>query len=192
MRHLKLLMAVCAVFAIAGCDSNSPVQPHWAAPTHLSLSAVASGIAASAVSPSEIDLSWASSPSASGYQVFRSDHGATGGYSLIASTAAAVSTYANLGLTGSTKYCYEIRSFKTAGKNTTYSAYSDAVCATTLAPPPPPVSAPSDVDVVSVPDQYFLDVGGSPGGTTLPTRTDSASSAQASRPDRGHRRPRRR
>jgi fibronectin type 3 domain-containing protein len=113
-----------------------------------------SGITTSAVSPSEIDLSWARSPSASGYQVFRSDNGATGSYSLIASTAATVTSYADAGLTGSTQYCYEIRSFKAAGKNTTYSVYSAAACVTTLAPA---VNAPSGVDVVPVPNEYFGD-----------------------------------
>jgi len=111
-----------------------------------------SGIAASPVSSSEIDLSWGNSPSASGYQVFRSANGATGSYSLIASTAATVTSYANSGLTGSTQYCYEIRSFKTAGKNTTYSAYSAAVCATTLAPP---VEAPSGVHVIPISSDYL-------------------------------------
>jgi hypothetical protein len=153
MRHSTLLMAVCAGFIVSACDRESPVQPRSPDPILFS-SQVGSGIAASAVSPSEIDLSWANSPSASGYQVFRSDNGATGSYSLIGSTSAAVTTYANSGLTGSTQYCYEIRSFKTAGKSTTFSAYSNAACATTLVPP---INAPSVVDVVPVPNTYFVD-----------------------------------
>jgi fibronectin type 3 domain-containing protein len=152
MRHLNLLMAVCAGLAVAACDNDSPVQPRSPGPILFSTQ-VGSGLTASAISPTEIHLSWANSPNASGYQVFRSDNGAMGSYSLIASTAAAVASYANTGLTGLTQYCYEIRSFKTAGKNTTYSAYSSAACATTLAPP---FNAPSEVDVVPVMYEYFV------------------------------------
>ena len=150
----NLLMAICAGLTVAACDSDSPVQPR-SPDSILFSSQMGSGIAASPVSSSEIDLSWGNSPSASGYQVFRSANGATGSYSLIASTAATVTSYANSGLTGSTQYCYEIRSFKTAGKNTTYSAYSAAVCATTLAPP---VEAPSGVDVIPIRSDYLLDL----------------------------------
>jgi hypothetical protein len=132
MRHLKLLMAVCAAFAIAACDSNSPVQPRWSAPTHLSFSAIASGIAATAISPSEIDLTWPlGSQQVDGFQLFRSTSGATGSYSLIASTAASATSYADVGLTGGTSYCYEVRSFRRNGRNIAYSAYSAAACVTT-------------------------------------------------------------
>ncbi|MDB4870419.1 MAG: hypothetical protein JWL97_1423 [Gemmatimonadales bacterium] len=143
-RHLSLLIAVSAGIAVAACNSDSPVEPVEPFSSGSTLSRSAAGITATAVSPSEIDLSWAMSPSATGYQVFRSDNGPTGNYSLIASTAANVTSYANSGLSGSTQYCYEIRSFKTAGKNTTYSAYSAAVCATTK--PSPTFPAPTAAD----------------------------------------------
>ena len=162
MRHLNLLMAACAGFAVAACDSDSPVQPDSSGPALFSRVDAGSSFAASAISTSEIDLTWQrSSPPVDGFQVFRSTTGATGNYSLIATIAPTATSYADSGLTVSTQYCYEIRSFKTAGKNTTYSAYSASACATTLAPPPPPVNAPSDVDVVSVPDPYYVDTGGS-------------------------------
>jgi hypothetical protein len=163
MRHSTLLMAACAGFAFAACDSDSPVQPDSSGPALFSRVDAGSSFTASAISASEIDLTWQqqSSPQVNGYQVFRSTTGPTGSYSLIASTSPTATSYADAGLTVSTQYCYEIRSFKTAGKNTTYSAYSAAACATTLAPPPPPVNAPSDVDVVSVPDPYYVDTGGS-------------------------------
>jgi fibronectin type 3 domain-containing protein len=153
MRRLILLTVVCVALTVAACDSDSPVQPRELGGTPFSRGDAGSSIAVSAVSPSEIDLSWANTPSASGYQIFRSDNGATGSYSLIASTAATVTSYANTGLIGSTQYCYEIRSFKTSGRNTTYSAYSNAACATTLAPP---VNAPSDVDVVPIPSTTIV------------------------------------
>jgi hypothetical protein len=132
MRHLKLLMAVCAGFSMAACDSDSPVQPRWSAPTRFSFSTVASGIAASVVSSSEIDLTWPhGGPQVDGFQLFRSTTGPTGSYSLVASTAASVTSYADVGLNGGTSYCYELRSFKMNGRNIGYSAFSGAACVTT-------------------------------------------------------------
>jgi hypothetical protein len=156
MRRLNLLMAVCAGITLAACDRDSPVQPHSPNLAELSRDAAsASGLSASAISPSEIDLVWpGSSAPANGYQVSRSTTGATGTYSIVATTAPAATGYADLGLTGSTTYCYEVRSFKTTGKNTTYSAYSASACATTLNPP---IIPPSGVDVVPLPNGWFVD-----------------------------------
>jgi len=67
---------------------------------------------------------------------------------MIATTVASARSYPNTGLTGSTQYCYEVRSFKVTGKNTNYSAPVGPVCASTLAPPPVPPVAPSETDVV--------------------------------------------
>lgn len=136
MRRLILLMAVCAGFTVAACDSDSPFQPRSSA-SPLFSRVNASGIAASAVSPSEIDLTWeGGSTQAIGFQVFRSITGATGSYSFIATTAATATSYADVGLTESTTYCYKVRSFRTTGRNTNYSAYSEVACATTKLGPP--------------------------------------------------------
>jgi fibronectin type 3 domain-containing protein len=154
MRRLNLLVAVCVGLSVAGCDSDSPVEPQSPALTAFSRD-VGSGLSATAISPSEIDLAWPrSSGPVNGYEVFRSTTGATGPYSIVATAAATATGYADLGLTGSTTYCYEVRSFKIAGKNTMYSAFSAAACATTLAPP---ISAPSSVDVVPIPNDYYVD-----------------------------------
>jgi len=153
-RPILQLIVVCVGFTIGACDSDSPVQPREPDASSFSLSTGGSGIIASPVSPTEIDLSWRNTANANGYQIFRSDNGATGSFALIASTPASVTGYANTGLMGSTQYCYEIRSFKTAGRNTTYSAYSNVECATTLAPP---INAPSGVDVVPLPNGWFVD-----------------------------------
>ena len=143
-----VLFAVLLQGLVTACDVTAPVDPRSStalAPADASLTVSASGLSATVVSWSEIDISWASNPSASGFQVFRSTNGAAGSYVLIATPGATARSYANTGLTGSTQYCYEVRSFKTAGKNTNYSAYSGPVCATTLAPP---VVAPSETDAV--------------------------------------------
>jgi hypothetical protein len=153
-RPIFQLIVVCVGLTIGACDSDSPVQPREPDASSLSLNTGSSGIIASPVSPTEIDLSWRNTGNASGYQIFRSDNGATGSFVLIASTPASVTSYANTGLMGSTQYCYEIRSFRTAGRNTTYSAYSNVECATTFAPP---INAPSGVNVVPMPNGWFVD-----------------------------------
>lgn len=142
MRRLILLIVVCAGFALSACDSDSPVQPRSPGQALFSRD-VGFGIAASAVSSSEIDLIWQqqSSPQVNGFQVFRSTTGATGSYSLIASTASTPTSYADVGLTTGTSYCYEVRSYKTNGRNTSYSTYSEASCATTKLDPPTQVDA---------------------------------------------------
>jgi fibronectin type 3 domain-containing protein len=143
-----VLLAVLLQGLVTACDVTAPVDPKTSkglAPTDASLTATASGLSATPVSWSEIDISWANSTSASGYEVLRSTNGATGTYVVITTTGANVRSYANTGLTGSTAYCYEVRSFKNAGKNINYSAFMGPVCATTL---PPPVVAPSETDAV--------------------------------------------
>ena len=142
-----VLFALLLQGLVTACDVTAPVDPKSStalAPADASLTVSASGLSATVISWGEIDISWASNPSASGFQVFRFN-GATGSYDLIATTVATARSYPNTGLTGSTQYCYEVRSFKVAGKNTNYSAYVGPVCATTLAPP---VVAPSETDAV--------------------------------------------
>jgi hypothetical protein len=140
-----LIAALLQGIAVA-CDLTSPVNSDGKVVPDPSFTAVPSGLTASATSWSQIDLSWPRSPSADGYQVFRSANGATGSYSQVGSTPANVTSYSDQGLTGSTQYCYRLRSTKTAGRNTNLSGYSDPVCATT--PAPPPIAAPSATDVV--------------------------------------------
>lgn len=150
MRHRRLLMGVCTALAVVGCDTNSPTEPGsqnglTARDRLLFAHASGSPVTASAVSATEIDLAWQnpSPKQVDGFQIVRSTTGPNGSYSQIASLGATATRYGDVGLTPSTNYCYEIRSYKTAGRNTTYSAYSAPVCATTLAPP---VVAPSETN----------------------------------------------
>lgn len=138
--------ALLTLFATA-CDPTAPQDPNnqKPLPSEVSLMASVSSLTASAVSWNEIDLTWPSSPSASGYQVLRSTTGATGTYTVIAATFPNVGNYADKGVSPSTQYCYEVRSFKNVGRSTTFGAVSSAACATTL---PSPINAPSQIDAV--------------------------------------------
>jgi len=148
-----ILIAFLLQLAAPACDPTASVDPNdqtKLAPG-VSLIASVSTITASAASWNEIDLTWQTSPSASGYQIFRSTTGATGSYAQINSVSGNTSRYADVGLTASSQYCYEVRSFKYTGKTINYSAFSSAACATTL---PPPIIPPSEID--AVPQEYRI------------------------------------
>lgn len=140
------LIVLCLQSMLA-CDATAPMDPAKAhrltVPADPSFTIAASSVKATAISWSEIDVSWPAINSASGYEVWRSITGATGAYTLLTTTGVSSTSYANVGLSGLTQYCYEVRSFKIAGKNKNYGAFSGAVCATT---PAPPVVAPSQVN----------------------------------------------
>jgi hypothetical protein len=142
-----LLLALLVQGFATACDLKSPVEPdttRWVPPDHVSYALTLSGITASTVSWSQIEISWARTPSATGYELFRAE-GSTGSYTLLTSLEAPITSFSNGGLTGSTQYCYKIRATKNAGKSTTYSAFSSAACATTY---PPPVVSPSETEAV--------------------------------------------
>jgi fibronectin type 3 domain-containing protein len=149
-RTIRIVLLGALVEGIAlACDSPSPTDPHRIPPpTDPTYTVVPSGLSATPVSWSEIDITWPKgSNAATGYELYRSTSGVTGTYTLATSVGASDTNYADVGRTASTQYCYEIRSFKTAGKNTSYSSFSNSVCATTL---PPPVAAPSATDAVPI------------------------------------------
>jgi Flp pilus assembly protein TadG len=148
MTSARRVAAMLGGLLTLACDPTSSMDPKDRSTSFVpdvALTVSASSSNATAASWSEIDISWPRIPSASGYQVWRSGTGSAGAYTQIATTPADVLRYADTGLTGSTQYCYEVRSFKTAGKNTTYGAFSASLCATTFAPP---VVAPSQPDAL--------------------------------------------
>src|SRR5438876_1156698 len=117
--------------------SNGP-PPDTTPPT------VPTALTASAVSPSQINLSWTASSDnvgVSGYRVYR-------GGTQIATTSA--TSFANTGLSASTTYSYTVAAYDAAGN---LSAQSSSASATTPAPPdttPPTVSITSPVSGATV------------------------------------------
>src|SRR6185503_21184674 len=116
-----VLFALLLQGLVTACDVTSPVKPSDAlAVPDPALTVSASGLSATPVSWERIDIAWSGSPSASGYEIFRSDNGIAGSYFQIGSTGAGGRSYSSTGLSGSTQYCYKVRSFKLAGTNTNY------------------------------------------------------------------------
>jgi hypothetical protein len=87
------------------------------------------GLSATAISISEIDLAWAdNSPNEDGFRIERKE-GAAGIWGVIATPAADATSYPDIGLASSTKYYYRVLAYNIAGD----SAWSSEVNATTLA-----------------------------------------------------------
>lgn len=107
--------------------------------------AAPSDLTATAVSPTQVDLAWRdNSTGESGFEVHRSTTGTNGPYAKLAVTGAGIGSYSDGGVAPSTTYCYKIRAFRTTGNKKSYSAFSNAACATTpTLPSPPPPQAPN-------------------------------------------------
>src|SRR5262249_20676241 len=100
--------------------------------------AAPTGLAASAISTTRIDLSWTDTAGEIGYRVERSPNGSTG-WTEIASLNADEVTYSDLSVIAQQTYFYRVRGFNSGG----FSPYSSTASATTPAP-----SAPSGNDIV--------------------------------------------
>src|SRR5206468_2446784 len=97
------------------------------------------GLAATAISGSQIALSWAdSNTSESGFGVERSLDGVT--FAAVATTGQNVTTYTNGGLSSGVRYYYRVRALGGGNNN---SGYSNTASAVTLALDTIPPSAPS-------------------------------------------------
>jgi hypothetical protein len=84
-------------------------------------------LGASAISSSQIDLSWTdNSSNEDGFSIERKT-GSGGSYFEIATTSANIATYSNTGLSASTAYFYRARAFNSDG----YSVYSNEASSTT-------------------------------------------------------------
>jgi fibronectin type 3 domain-containing protein len=143
-RCTRVFALVCAAVLFASCDRKSPFEPD----DDLSLAALNGGtlrLNAAAVSPDRINLSWQDgSTNETGYELQRSTTGPSGSFTLLANTPSNVTSYGDVSLMAATEYCYRLRAYRTTGKKTTYSAFSNTSCATTqeIPPPPPPPPGP--------------------------------------------------
>ncbi len=124
-------------------SGDSAYSNETSAATLDALPAAPSGLSATAVSTSQINLSWTdNATNETGFKIERKT-GSGGTYAQIATTGANVTTYNDTGLTAGTNYFYRVRATNAAGD----SAYSAEASATTLISPP---SAPSGLTATAI------------------------------------------
>ncbi len=135
---------------LIGCD-HTVIDP---SPAFFRVADAPAYASADAASDSRIDVSWPdNSPTETGFEVHRSTAGPGGAFTLLATTDRNVTSYSDQGLTAETQYCYEVRSFRKTGKETSYSTFTGAGCTTTF-----PLPAPSAASAVAV-SETRVDVG---------------------------------
>jgi hypothetical protein len=141
----RLFAAATTTALLAACD-----QKPLLAPTEDGSIAVSAGgslatsdnLTATAGSAGRIELAWRDDArNENGFEVHRSTTGPGGSFIIVAITGANVTGYTDAGLAAETEYCYRVRAFKRTGQMTTYSDFSNTVCATALGPPPGPSHA---------------------------------------------------
>lgn len=157
------------VMAGAGTGGGTPPPSPPTAP---------SGLAASAVSSSQINLSWTdNSSNEDGFRIERATGG--GAFSEIATVGAGVTSYANTGLAASTAYSYRVRAYNAGGN----SAYSNTASATTQSggggSPP---AAPSGLSATAVSSNQvnlaWTDNASTETGFSIERSTDGVNFAQ--------------
>lgn len=133
----QFLMA--GTVCLSACDGRA-VAPRMPNATAAEAARVAASVNlyTYVASVGQIGLQWNDNASnETGWEVHRSTTGASGTFTLRATTAADVSSYLDTALTQVTQYCYEVRSFRVAGNRKSYDAFSSVSCTTT-----PPLTAP--------------------------------------------------
>ncbi len=142
-----------------------------------SVPAAPSGLAASASSSSQINLTWTdNSNNESGFNIERSTDGSN--FSPLATAAANATSYSNTGLTASTTFYYRVFATNATGSSTA----SNTASATTQAPPPTPPAAPTSLTASAVSasriDLNWTDASGNEDGFKIERSTDGASYTQ--------------
>ncbi len=112
-----------------------------------SVPAAPSGLSATAVSASQINLSWTDNANnETGFRIERSSTSATSGFTQIATPGSNATSYSNSGLTASTQYWYRVRAYNAAGN----SSWSNIATVTTQAPAPSAPAAPGGLSATAV------------------------------------------
>jgi Zn-dependent metalloprotease len=129
------------------------------------------GLTATAISPSRIDLHWTDNASnETGYKVERSSDGVT--FTQLVTLAANASSYSNTSLTASTSYQYRVRAYEGTANNSTY---SNVASATTLPPPAAPTGLSATAILSSRIDLHWTDNGTNETGYKVERSTDGVN-----------------
>lgn len=134
-------------FKFPGCGgSPTPTPTPTPPPTPTPTPVAPSGLTATAVSSSQINLAWTDNANnETGFKIESCQGGGCSNFAEIATVGANVTTFNNTGLAASTSYSYRVRATNLGGD----SAYSNEASATTFAASTVP-AAPSDLTATAV------------------------------------------
>jgi hypothetical protein len=136
----RALPAAWLLFLLLGCGGDF-LSPRRHVPGAADARTPAPALATSWFSSTRIDVSWTDNvPNETGWEVWRSTTGATGTFTVLASLAANITSYSDVGLTPGTEYCYKVRWFRKTGPGAAYGDFLNVSCTTTPTPPPPPTN----------------------------------------------------
>jgi hypothetical protein len=130
------------VFALnsAGSSATSPEASATTLPPPVQAPSAPTGLSASVVSVSQINLSWADTSSVeTSFVVERKT--ALSSYVQVATLGANFTSYSDIGLSAGTAYTYRVKAVNSAGS----SGYTNEASATTLTPPPQIPAAPTNL-----------------------------------------------
>jgi hypothetical protein len=132
-----LCASLLALVAACANDLTSPLLGR-AGSAAAARASSSQSLSAATQSTTQIALNW-NDPvrNETGWEIQRSTAGSGGPFTVRTTLGASNLSYVDNGLTPGAEYCYRVRSYRTAGKNTTYTEFSNVVCPRTLGPPPP-------------------------------------------------------
>ena len=135
-----LALACLVVFASA-CGADRTTGPGFTSLLATVAGSDPSPLSGGPISNVAISIGWTdNSPNENGFEIHRSTTGAGGTFARVTTTNANVTSYVDAALTPGTEYCYKVRAFRVQGGKTSYSAFSNVICATTFGPPPAPAT----------------------------------------------------
>jgi hypothetical protein len=136
-KSLRFLISSLTMLLV-GCHADV-LTPSREPSASLAARAGAAAFTTTSNSDERVNLTWPDNASnEAGWEVHRSTTGAAGSFALLASLVANTNGYDDTGLAARTQYCYKVRSFKKQGAKTTYAAFTNVSCTTTLGPPAAP------------------------------------------------------
>jgi len=140
-RTSSTLALACMVIVASACAADRTTGPDITSALAAVAGADPSPLSAGPISNVAIGIGWTdNSPNENGFEVQRSTTGSTGAYTVVATTTANVTSYNDTPLSPATEYCYKVRAFRSQGGRNSYSAFSNAACATTYGPPAAPAT----------------------------------------------------
>src|SRR5687767_8042021 len=118
----RLTALVYVTVLIAACDESRPLAPDLAEPSLAADGGLGapSSLSSTAVSQSQVNLTWTDNSNETSFQAYRSTTGPGGSFTLLATMGANATNHSDMGLTALTEYCYRVRAVRTTGGRTKY------------------------------------------------------------------------